>query len=102
MADCAGAASATIRTIGMLVADTVNVPAIRPPLSEEFSDFCLTINEVIADVLYREEALGQLLPESIHALRRAAELQRSAATPDNALNWRLEALAGLCEKFTRH
>ena len=100
--DCAGAASATIRTIGMLLADNVNVPAICPPLSEDFSDFGMTINEVVADVLDREKALGQLIPESLQALRRAADLQRSAATPDNGLNRRLEALVGFCERITRH
>jgi hypothetical protein len=100
--DCAGAASATIRTIGMLLADSVHVPAIRPPLSGEFSDFGLTVNEVIMDVLQREENLGQLLPESIDELRRAAELQRCAATLDNALNRRLEVLARTCERFTPH
>jgi hypothetical protein len=99
--DCAGAASTTIRTIGMLLADSVHVPAIRPPVSGEFSDFGLTVNEVITDVLQREQNLGQLLPESIDALRRAVELQRSAATLDNALNRRLEALAGTCERFTQ-
>jgi hypothetical protein len=100
--ECAGAASATIRSIGMLLADSVHVPAIRPPLSEEFSEFGLTVNEVIVDVLQREEHLGQLQPESIDALRRAAELQRSAATLDDALNRRLEALAVTCERFNRH
>jgi hypothetical protein len=99
--DCAGAASAAIRTIGMLLADPVRVPAICPPWSEELSDFGLTVNEVIADVRKREQHLGQLLPESINTLRRAAELQRSVATVDNALNPRLEALMGTCERFTR-
>ena len=100
-ADCAGAASATIRTIGMLLADPARVPAICPPWSEEFSDFGLTVNEVIADVRQRERSLGQLLPESMESLCRAVGLQRLASTVDNDLNRRVEALMKLCEKFAR-